>query len=227
MDAMAVRYLPKSLASFLFMISTVSAQQSVIATKNFKSLPSGLIRQTTQGYVDEKATGQTVVDTHCSAPISTETVHASMAAQAHAGLKCSNKMTTDTSEKAEWIQICDQGAMQSEIRSSLTRVNDRTIVSETRVSRGGVQGIHTRSTVEYLGACPVGMAPPAAPQLLAAPKLTAADCAQVVEMREQAKSATVESCSQGDLPPAYVARCEASMKSMQERMRQLESSCKP
>ena len=202
---------------------TLCAQQPPATLKNFKNLPPGQYQQISQAYRDGKPFGQPVTDTHCAAPLSPQGAQATQQMQAAVAPTCSTKVTIDTSNQGEWLQTCDPGVMQTLIRSTFKRVDDRTVTLDTNMTKGGQQLTNTHSTLKYLGACPAGTAQP---QLSTMPKPSDEDCAQLPEMREQAKAATVESCHTADFPPAYVARCEASMKMLKQHMQQLETACK-
>ena len=215
-----------AVASVLLFASLLSAQQTVAKWQNFKGLPPGLLQQTSQAYRDGKPFGQTVVDTHCAASLTPQGVNAVKQLQATVAPTCSTKVTIDTPTEGESLQTCDPGAMQSVIRTTLTRLDDQTMKVEINMTKGGQQLTFSRSIVKYLGACPAGLASPTTSQTPAIPRPSAEACAQLPEMREQAKSATVESCKSSDFPPEYVARCEASMKIMQQHMQQLEAACK-
>lgn len=214
------------MAALYLTACTLSAQQGLVIPQHFKSLPPGQYRQTSQAYRGGQPVGQPIVDTHCAISLSPQSVNAARQLQATAAPNCSMKLTIDTPTTAEWLQTCDPGVMQTLIRTTFKLVDDRTITTDMNMSIGGQDATSSHSTLKYLGACPAGMAPPAGPQMPTVPKPSAEDCAQLPEMREQAKNATVESCRTSDLPPAYVARCEASMKILKEHMQQLEAMCK-
>jgi hypothetical protein len=215
-----------SLFAVFMSACTLSAQQAGVTLQHFKNLPPGQYQQTSQAYRGGQPTGQPVVDTHCAAAPSSQNVDAMKQMQAMAGSSCSTKVNIDTPDQAQWLTTCNPGAMQTVIRSTFNRMDDRTITMETNMSIGGQQQTSSHSTLRYLGACPAGMAPPSAPQMPPVQRLSAADCAQLPEMRQQAKEATVESCRTTDLPAAYVARCEASVRILKEHMQRLETSCK-
>ena len=203
---------------------TLFAQQAAAVLHQFKPLPPGLYEQTGQAYRDGKPIGQPVTDKHCGAETSPQAVDALKKMQAQIAPSCSMQVLQDTPIEAEWEQTCDPGVMQTVIHSTSRRVDDVTVTLDTDMTKGGQQLSHLHTTLKYMGICPAGMA---TPPVTAMPKPSAEDCAELPEMREQAKAVTIESCHNSDFPPSYVARCEASMKILKDHMQQLESACKP
>ncbi len=218
-DAVCMR---KSIYSAVALVALAGCalvgQQAVAVFHNFKPFSPGLLRQTSQGYREGKPFGQPVTDTHCGGFTSVQAANNIKQMQAGIAPNCSMKVVADTSTLAESVQTCDAGAQQTVIRSTQKRVDERTISINTVMSKGGQQFTEIRSTLSYEGACPAGMEAPAVP------KASAEDCAALPEMREQAKTAS--SCHASNLPPEYVARCEASMKMLQGQMAQMEAMCK-
>ena len=213
---------------FLLPACAMHGQQTMATLKQFRNFGAGQYQQTSQAYRDGQPFGQPVIDTHCAAPLTPQGMDYAKQVQAMAGPSCSTKVTIDTPKLAEWVETCNPGAMQSVIHSTFKRVDDRTLTMDTAMSMGGIEGTSTHTTLKYLGVCPAGMAPPAAPQIpaMGMPKLSAESCAQMPEMRQQAKEASAESCRGADFPPAMVARCEAAMKIMKDQVQQLEVMCK-
>ena len=210
-----------SFSAFLVLAGcALFAQQAVAIFHNFKYPQPGYYRQTGQGYRDGKPFGEPVTDTHCVGFTSGQNAENIKKMQATMLPNCSMKVVTDTTTMAESVQTCDPGSQQTVIRSTSRRVDDLTVTMETQMSKGGRQLSEMRSTLSYLGACPAGTQAPAAG------KASAEDCAGLPQMREEAKTMTVESCHTAGVPAAYVARCEASAQMIRQKMEQLETMCK-
>lgn len=203
-----------ALTVFTVFALAAAAQQGVTTFKHFHQYPTGQWQQTGQGYRNGAPIGQPISSTNCTGPVSAATLAAIKDMGNSAAMQCTTRVLTDTERLVESEQTCAMPGKIQVNRLTMHAVDDKTIATEMHATLGGREIVDMRITVRYQGTCtpePVGAKP------------SAEDCAQIAEMKQQAKDGTA-TCSQ--VPAAQRAGCEAAVQRGVKQVEQLAAMCR-